>query len=62
MAEPESLECPGCGARMNRHAEKVDYRGLDALREWRDGGVLAEFHACTRPGCGFTLERPAPLR
>jgi hypothetical protein len=59
MREPEGLGCPQCGARMNRHAEKMDYRGLDAQPDGALGGVLAEFHTCTNPACGFIVERPA---
>jgi ribosomal protein S27AE len=55
----EKIRCPGCGALMNFHAEKVD-TGTDAdapdeLAFW--GGVVMEFHTC--PRCGAVVERPA---
>ena len=34
--------CPECGAKMNHHAMKIDYRVED--------GALQEVHAC--PECG----------
>ena len=50
--------CPGCGALMNRQAEKViqgeaaeHVGGLDATFD----GILMEFHTC--PACRFVLER-----
>ena len=55
-----AIRCPGCGAEMNRHAEKVDYSwtaerpaAADAAFE----GVVVEFHTC--PACGYIEERTA---
>jgi uncharacterized Zn finger protein len=57
--ERKKLRCPGCGAEMNCHAEKVD-----SSRSRAEGygdpaleGVLVEFHTC--PACGYVEERTA---
>jgi hypothetical protein len=54
----ERIQCPRCGASMNRHAEKVDYSAtrdrMDPL-EQELGGVISEFHTC--PGCRFIVQR-----
>jgi uncharacterized protein (DUF2225 family) len=60
MFEQQRIRCPGCGAEMNRHAEKVDYSRT--LEEGTVGdpafeGVLVEFHTC--PACGYVEERTA---
>ena len=59
MSERKKLRCPGCGAEMNRHAEKID-----SSRSVAEGygnpafeGVLVEFHTC--PACGYVEERTA---
>ena len=47
------LRCPRCGAKMNRHAEKLVHPENAAELHLVDsalGGVLEETHAC--PGCG----------
>ncbi len=47
-------------ARLNLHAEKVDYSGAGAEGEGLDpdlGGAVEEFHTC--PACGRTLSRRA---
>jgi len=41
--------CPECGAEMNHHAMKIDYRG--------ETPGLQEVHSC--PGCGRTELRQA---
>jgi rRNA maturation endonuclease Nob1 len=48
MTNPK-LICPDCGAEMNHHAMKIDYRG--------ETPVLQEVHTC--PGCGHTELRKA---
>lgn len=57
MTEKGRIECPRCGAAMNRHAEKVDSGGTEGF-DSDLGGVLMEFHTCR--ACGFVVERPAP--
>lgn len=60
MSERNPVRCPGCGAEMNFHAEKLDYSRALAEPDAFDpelGGVLVEFHACAP--CGFVLERTA---
>lgn len=60
MNDRTKLRCPGCGAEMNRHAEKIDTgRGSEegAAGETDLGGILVEFHTC--PVCGFVVERLA---
>jgi C4-type Zn-finger protein len=59
VTEPKKLRCPGCGADMNCHAEKID-----TARSRPEGygdpafeGVLVEFHTC--PACGYVEERTA---
>ena len=41
------LICPNCGAEMNHHAVKIDYRS--------ENPELREIHTC--PGCGRTESR-----
>ena len=51
MAKMERIPCPGCGAEMNRHAEKVDYTAGLAEPAAVDpdlGGVLEEMHQCPK--------------
>jgi transposase-like protein len=43
------MTCPNCGAEMNHHAMKIDYRTGDP--------ELQEVHTCT--GCGRTELRQA---
>ena len=55
-----AIRCPGCGATMNRHAEKVDYSWAPESPGEADpafDGVLVEFHTC--PACGYVEERIA---
>jgi hypothetical protein len=60
MTERKHLDCPVCGSPMNRHAEKIDYRGgVEGVPDPALGGVLAEFHTCTNPACETVVERPA---
>jgi predicted RNA-binding Zn-ribbon protein involved in translation (DUF1610 family) len=52
------MKCPGCGAEMNRHAEKIDYK--DSLNDPASadptlGGTIEEFHTC--PKCGSSASR-----
>jgi hypothetical protein len=60
MSNVPKLTCPGCGAEMNFHAEKVDY-GTDAPEgqpiDPAFGGIVEEFHTC--PDCSRTVTRPA---
>lgn len=61
MATREPMTCAECGARMNFHAEKVDYAAaLDAVDAAPPelGGLVEQIHAC--PECGATAARPAP--
>lgn len=56
----QKLKCPGCGAEMNHHAEKIDYS--TALGDPRSmdpdlGGVIEEVHTC--PKCGAVETRRA---
>ena len=52
------MQCPMCGAAMNKHAEKIDNAA-----SWREptsldsplGGVVMEFHKC--PKCGASASR-----
>ncbi len=58
MPERQKVLCPGCGAEMNFHAEKLDLsRALDdpGAVDPDLGGVLEEFHTC--PQCKFVVER-----
>ena len=60
MANEGEMDCPECGVKMNRHAEKLDYSEAPASPGSADpdlGGVLAEFHTC--PACGTTHARRA---
>jgi ribosomal protein S27AE len=52
VSDEEKMKCPGCGASMNHHADKLVYG--DAADE---GGAVVEAHAC--PGCGLSASRPA---
>jgi predicted RNA-binding Zn-ribbon protein involved in translation (DUF1610 family) len=57
MAESKMI-CPGCGAEMNLHAEKIDYTAAldeDAADDEDMGGRLEEIHTC--PKCGETQAR-----
>ncbi len=58
MPKVNKINCPDCGATMNRHAEKLDTVAvldeLDAV-DPDLGGVLEEVHTC--PECGRTLTR-----
>jgi predicted RNA-binding Zn-ribbon protein involved in translation (DUF1610 family) len=53
MSKNKKMKCPGCGADMNHHAEKIDYTASlsepDAI-DPQFGGVLEEVHTC--PECG----------
>lgn len=51
----DPLSCPRCGAKMNRHAEKIVHRDPDSPDF---DGVVEEFHTC--PGCRYVLERRSP--
>jgi uncharacterized protein (DUF2225 family) len=58
MSQQRRIRCPGCGAEMNRHAEKIDSsRTLEesAAADPALDGVLVEFHTC--PSCGYVEER-----
>jgi predicted RNA-binding Zn-ribbon protein involved in translation (DUF1610 family) len=58
MMKHAKIPCPGCGAPMNRHAEKVDYAAGLSHPDAVDpalGGVLEEIHLC--PACGETVAR-----
>jgi len=60
MAPKERISCPGCGAPMNRHAEKLDTTTVPAKTDTTDlglGGVVEEFHTC--PACKFIVKRLA---
>jgi C4-type Zn-finger protein len=59
MSERKRLTCPGCGAEMNFHAEKVDSARTVEERYGDPAfeGVLVEFHTC--PACGYVEERTA---
>jgi len=48
--------CPECGAKMNHHANKVDYDADDAptLDPVFDG-IVEEVHTC--PNCGYVALR-----
>lgn len=59
MPEKTAVTCLGCGAEMNRHAEKVDHDPLGEDAPGWDGalgGVLFEFHSCAE--CHATEQRP----
>ena len=51
--------CPGCGAAMNWHAEKLDQSrsNEESAYDADLDGVLVEFHTC--PVCKFVVERAA---
>ena len=52
------VPCPGCGAAMNRHAEKVVHPAEAAeVVDPALGGVVLETHTC--PGCGRIASRRA---
>jgi predicted RNA-binding Zn-ribbon protein involved in translation (DUF1610 family) len=58
MPPTTRLQCPKCGAEMNRHAEKLVYAGSAAESRRIDpalGGLIEETHAC--PGCGNVESR-----
>ena len=58
MSETDRMRCPGCGAEMNHHADKLDYgAAADGAPDADEGGVVIEAHAC--PGCGRTAARAA---
>jgi predicted RNA-binding Zn-ribbon protein involved in translation (DUF1610 family) len=59
MFEQQTIRCPGCGAEMNRHAEKVDYSRTpeEGAADPTFEGLLVEFHTC--PACGYVEERTA---
>jgi ribosomal protein S27AE len=48
MAQTEAIECPGCGARMNHHADKF----VDSVEDQSAGfaGLVLHVHTC--PSCG----------
>ncbi len=53
----EPMICPGCGAVMNHHADKlVDPVDRLAAVDPALGGLLEETHAC--PACGNVESRP----
>ena len=54
--EQPSMRCPGCGAVMNRHAEKLrqDVDGPETSDDALNG-VIEEVYAC--PRCGLTASR-----
>ena len=57
MAESKMI-CPGCGAEMNHHAEKIDYTAAfdaEGAVDEETGGILEEIHTC--PKCGDTETR-----
>jgi predicted RNA-binding Zn-ribbon protein involved in translation (DUF1610 family) len=48
--------CPECGAKMNHHANKVDYDADDApTHDPVFDGVVEEVHTC--PNCGYVAFR-----
>jgi ssDNA-binding Zn-finger/Zn-ribbon topoisomerase 1 len=57
--ERARINCPECGAPMNRHAEKLDQSRGAGEKGWDTDldGVLVEFHTC--PVCKFVVERPS---
>lgn len=57
MNKPKMI-CSHCGAEMNHHAMKIDYRVDDpALVDLEFGGVVEEVHTC--PNCGhISLRNP----
>lgn len=60
MPQAKKLICRECNARMNHHAEKIDYAAM--LKELNTvdhdlGGILHEVH--TYPQCGETATRRA---
>ena len=58
MSERKRLTCPGCGAEMNFHAEKIDpARAEEGFGDPAFEGPVVEFHTCT--ACGFVEERTA---
>ena len=57
-SKEQPLVCADCGATMNHHATKIDYRIEDAAEDSPfDGGVLQEVHTC--PNCGHIQLRRA---
>jgi len=59
MNERARVRCPGCGAEMNCHAEKLDPQRAadDPAADPALDGVVLEIHTC--PVCKFVLEREA---
>ena len=58
MSDTEKMNCPGCGAEMNHHADKLDYGAPEGVVDDAfDGAAVVEAHTC--PGCGRTATRPA---
>lgn len=53
---PEAIPCPGCGAPMNLHAEKlVHSANEDAATDAGLEGLVFSFHEC--PRCGRIEQR-----
>lgn len=52
---PPPMDCPTCGIRMNRHAEKLILADDDEGVESQLGGIIEETHSC--PGCGDSATR-----
>ena len=53
MPSTNRLRCPGCGAEMNHHANKVDYSAGHDVPDAVDpafGGEVQEVHQCA--ACG----------
>jgi predicted RNA-binding Zn-ribbon protein involved in translation (DUF1610 family) len=52
------MQCPSCGATMNRHVEKpIKGRPEDSKRyDPAIGGAIAAIHTC--PGCGKVESKP----
>lgn len=57
MTETDRMKCPGCGAVMNHHADKLDYNAPEDEASEPGSEIIIEAHTC--PACGRTATRTA---
>ena len=59
MPESDKMNCPGCGAEMNHHADKLVYDSAPDDEDAGEGELILEAHACA--ACGRSATRAAAL-